>query len=288
MIPPALVLGNLELSQATRDVLRFPAVGSKSFLITIGDRSVGGLVVRDQMVGPWQVPVADAAVTLAGFRSAHGEALAMGERTPLAVISSPASARMAVAEALTNIASAAIRDISEVRLSANWMAACGEPGQDASLFDAVKAVGLELCPALGIAIPVGKDSLSMKTEWNEGGEPRKVQAPVSLIVSAFAPVVDVSRCLTPQLTLGGDESCLLLVDLGKGRNRLGGSVLAQVHGQFGGDVPDLDSPERMKGFFAAIQSLNQQGLVLAYHDRSDGGLAATVCEMVAILSEFMS
>ncbi len=269
----------LGVSAALHRVLRFPAVGSKSFLVTIGDRSVGGLVVRDQMVGPWQVPVADAAVTLAGFSSEYGEAMALGERTPLAVVNGPASGRVAIAEAVCNIACAAISDISDIRLSANWMAAAGEEGQDAVLFDTVKAVGMELCPELGIAIPVGKDSLSMKTIWLEAGKQKKVQSPVSLIVSAFAPVIDVHRCLTPELILTEGETCLLLLDLGAGKNRLGGSVLAQVHGEFGQEVPDLDSPVLLRSFFAAIQQLNRENLVLAYHDRSDGGLAATLCEM---------
>jgi phosphoribosylformylglycinamidine synthase len=269
----------LDLSLATRQVLRFPAVGSKSFLITIGDRSVGGLVTRDQMVGPWQVPVADAAVTLAGFRSQFGEAVAMGERSPLAVVNGPASGRMAVAEAVTNIASAAINHISDIRLAANWMAAAGEEGQDSVLFDTVKAVGMELCPDLGIAIPVGKDSLSLKTQWKENGTDKKVQAPVSLIVTAFAPVADVHRSLTPQLDVSDEETSLLLIDLGQGKNRVGGSVLAQVNGQFGELTPDLDSPQLLCGFFAAIQELNRSGLLLAYHDRSDGGLAACLCEM---------
>jgi len=272
-------LAVMDLARATRDVLRFPTVGSKSFLITIGDRTVGGLVARDQMVGPWQVPVADAGVTLAGYSSSFGEAMAMGERTPLAVVNGPASGRIAIAEAVTNIASAAIRHISDIRLSANWMAAAGEEGQDGVLFDTVRAVGLELCPALGIAIPVGKDSLSMKTEWRENGSRRTVKAPVSLIVSAFAPVEDVDRSLTPLLDLSGGESCLLLIDLGQGKNRLGGSALAQVNCCFGPEVPDLDSPALLTGFFAAIQEMNRQGLLLAYHDRSDGGLAATICEM---------
>ena len=269
----------LDLSQALHDVLRFPAVGSKSFLITIGDRSVGGLVARDQMVGPWQVPVADVAVTLAGFRSELGEAMAMGERSPLAVVNGPASGRMAVAEAVTNIAAASIRHISDIRLAANWMAAAGEEGQDSVLFDTVRAVGMELCPALGIAIPVGKDSLSMKTVWQENGGRKTVQAPVSLIVSAFAPVANVDRSLTPQLQLDRGESCLLLIDLGQGRNRLGGSVLVQVNNRFGCNVPDLESPQQLCGFFAAVQEMNFRGLLLAYHDRADGGLAATVCEM---------
>ncbi len=269
----------LDLLEATQRVLRFPAVGSKSFLITIGDRSVGGLTVRDQMVGPWQVPVADCAVTLAGFNTRHGEAMAMGERSPLAVINGPASGRMAVAEAITNIAAAAIARINDIRLSANWMAAAGEAGQDASLFDTVKAVGMELCPELGIAIPVGKDSLSMKTVWHDGETEQRMLAPVSLVVSAFAPVTDVNRCLTPQLDLSVKASRLLLMDLGQGKNRLGGSALAQVYGAFGNPVPDLDSPALLRGFFAAIQELNQAGLLLAYHDRSDGGLAACVSEM---------
>jgi phosphoribosylformylglycinamidine synthase len=260
-------------------VMRFPAVGSKSFLITIGDRSVGGLVTRDQMAGPWQVPVADAAVTLSGFQSISGEAMAMGERTPLAVINGPASGRMAIAEAVTNIASAAITDISDIRLSANWMAAAGEPGQDGSLFDTVQAIGMELCPELGIAIPVGKDSLSMKTVWRDETGERRMLAPVSLIVSAFAPVADVTRSLTPQLETGSAASRLLLIDLGNGCNRLGGSVFAQVHSQFGIDPADLDSAAQLRDFFGAIQALNEAGIIRAYHDRSDGGLITTLCEM---------
>jgi len=269
----------LDLRDSLRKVLRFPSVGSKSFLITIGDRSVGGLVVRDQMVGPWQVPVADAAVTLGGFNTIGGEAMAMGERTPLAVINAPASGRMAIAEAVTNIASAAIEDVAKIRLSANWMAAAGEPGQDGALFDTVQSVGMELCPELGIAIPVGKDSLSMKTVWRDDAGERRMLAPVSLIVSAFAPVTDAQRSLTPQLVLDRGESRLLLLDLGNGRNRLGGSALAQVNGQFGREVPDLDRPQQLKSLFGAVQSLNRSGLILAYHDRSDGGVAATMCEM---------
>ena len=269
----------LDLSESLRTVLRFPSVGSKSFLITIGDRSIGGLVVRDQMVGPWQVPVGDAAVTLSGFTSDTGEAMAMGERTPLAVLDAPASGRMAVAEAVTNIAAAGIEDISRIRLSANWMAAAGEPGQDGALFDTVETVGMELCPELGIAIPVGKDSLSMKTVWRDDSGDRRMLAPVSLIVSAFAPVEEVARSLTPQLDLDAGDSRLVLIDLGNGRNRLGGSVLAQVNGLFGREVPDLDRPSQLKGFFNTIQALNRSGLIRAYHDRSDGGLATTLCEM---------
>jgi len=274
-----LDVAGVDTRAALRRVLRFPAVGSKAFLITIGDRSVGGLVVRDQMVGPWQVPVADAAVTLSGFRSRNGEAMAMGERTPLAVLDAPASGRMAIAEAVTNIAAASIARLSDVRLSANWMAAAGEPGQDAALFDTVRAVGMELCPELGIAIPVGKDSLSMKTVWREQQAERIMRAPVSLIVSAFAPVDDVQRSLTPQIDLDCGESRLLLIDLGGGRNRLGGSAFAQVHGRFGKEVPDLDDPVQLRNFFQAVQALNREGLVRAYHDRSDGGVLVTLCEM---------
>jgi phosphoribosylformylglycinamidine synthase len=268
-----------DLSVSLDRVVRFPAVASKSFLITIGDRSVGGLVTRDQMIGPWQVPVSDAAVTLSGFHSNTGEAMAMGERTPLAVINGPASGRMAIAEAVCNMASAAIDRISDIRLSANWMAAAGEPGQDGSLYDTVRAIGMELCPELGIAIPVGKDSLSMKTVWRDETGERRMLAPVSLIVSAFAPVVDVTRTLTPQLASGDSASRLLLIDLGNGLNRLGGSVFAQVHSQFGKSTADLDSAAQLRGFFSAIQALNKAGLVQAYHDRSDGGLIVTLCEM---------
>jgi phosphoribosylformylglycinamidine synthase len=270
---------SLDLRESLRRVLRFPAVGNKSFLITIGDRSVGGLVTRDQMVGPWQLPVGDAAVTLSGFLTDTGEAMAMGERTPLAVVDAPASGRMAIAEAVTNIASTAIEDISRIRLSANWMAAAGEPGQDGALFDTVHAVGMALCPELGIAIPVGKDSLSMKTVWRDDGRERRMLAPVSLIVSAFAPVEAVSRSLTPMIDTACGPSRLLLIDLGNGRNRLGGSALAQVWGHFGREVPDLDRPDQLKAFFNAIQALNRAGLLRAYHDRSDGGAIAALCEM---------
>jgi len=265
--------------KALRRVLRFPAVGSKTFLVTIGDRSVGGLVTRDQMVGPYQVPVADAAVTLSGFLSGTGEAMAMGERTPLAVLNAPASGRMAIAEAVTNIAGAAIDRISDIRLSANWMAAAGEPGQDGALFDTVKTVGMDICPELGIAIPVGKDSLSMKTVWNDETGERRMRAPVSLIVSAFAPVSDVNLSLTPQIDLECGDSRLMLVDLGNGRDRIGGSVLAQVFGHFGHEVPDLDSATQLRSFFEVIQDLNRAGKIRAYHDRSDGGVLATLCEM---------
>lgn len=269
----------LDLHEAALRVLRFPAVASKGFLITIGDRTVGGLVARDQMVGPWQVPVADVGVTATGFHTTVGEAMAIGERTPLALINPAAAARMAVGEAITNIAAAPIADISSIKLSANWMAAAGHPGEDAALFDAVRAVGMELCPQLGIAIPVGKDSLSMKTVWRAGADTKAVTAPLSLIVSAFAPVLDVRKTLTPQLRTDQGETALILIDLGKGENRLGGSVLAQAYHQLGTTAPDLHDPELLKHFFVAIQVLNQRGLLLAYHDRSDGGLFATMCEM---------
>jgi phosphoribosylformylglycinamidine synthase len=269
----------LELEEVARRVLLLPTVADKSFLITIGDRSVGGMSVRDQMVGPWQVPVADCAVTTMSFEGYKGEAMAMGERTPLAVIDAPASGRMAVGEAITNIAAAPIADISAIKLSANWMAACGQPGQDAALFDTVKAVGMELCPALGVSIPVGKDSLSMRTTWNDDGEAKAVVSPVSLIVSAFAPVHDVRKTLTPQLRLDAGETSLILIDLGRGKNRLGASALAQVTQQLGNDTPDLDNPQDLKAFFGAIQQLNNDGKLLAYHDRSDGGLYAALCEM---------
>ncbi|QBQ55498.1 phosphoribosylformylglycinamidine synthase [Nitrosococcus wardiae] len=276
---PDLDCKGMTLPQAAERVLGLPAVASKNFLITIGDRSITGLVARDQMVGPWQVPVADCAVTFSGYRSYEGEAMAMGERPPLALIHPVASGRMAVGEAITNIASAPIQSLGEVKLSANWMAACGHPGEDAALFDTVKAVAMELCPRLGIAIPVGKDSLSMKTVWQEGDEERVMTAPLSLIVSAFAPVLDVRRSLTPQLRTDVGETILILIDLGKGKNRLGGTALAQVYQQLGHYPPDLDDPEALVRFFTAIQGLNADGLLLAYHDRSDGGLWVTLCEM---------
>ncbi|MBQ5945894.1 phosphoribosylformylglycinamidine synthase [Massilia sp. ST3] len=276
---PPVDLTGIELEEAGRRVLLQPTVADKSFLITIGDRTVGAMTVRDQMVGPWQVPVADCAVTAMSYEGFVGEAMAMGERTPLAVIDAAASGRMAVGEAITNIAAAAINDISDIKLSANWMAACGQPGQDAALFDTVKAVGMELCPALGVSIPVGKDSLSMRTTWNDEGQGKAVISPVSLIVSSFAPVQDVRRSLTPQLRSDLGETALVLIDLGRGKNRLGASVLAQVTQQLGDSVPDVDSPSDLKAFFQAIQRLNQDGKLLAYHDRSDGGLYATLCEM---------
>ena len=270
----------LDLKEAAYRVLRLPTVADKTFLITIGDRTVSGMVCRDQMVGPWQVPVADVAVTASGYDGYTGEAMAMGERAPLALINAAASGRMAIGEALTNIASARIQKLPDVKLSANWMAAAGHPGEDAALYDTVHAVALELCPALGVSIPVGKDSMSMKTVWqDESGSKREVTAPLSLIVSAFAPVMDVRRTLTPQLRSDKGETDLVLVDLGKGRNRLGGSALAQVYGEIGDEVPDVDDARVLRLYFHVIQALNELGFAYAYHDRSDGGLFATVCEM---------
>ncbi|WP_431067032.1 phosphoribosylformylglycinamidine synthase [Methylotuvimicrobium sp.] len=273
-----LDLAGIELDEAIKRVLSFPAVADKSFLIHIGDRSITGLVARDQMVGPWQVPVADVAVTASGFFASTGEAMAIGERTPLAVIDAPASGRIAVGEALTNLAAARIGSLGNIKLSANWMAAAGSSGQDAALFDTVKAVGKELCPALGIAIPVGKDSLSMKTVWQQDGREKTMTSPVSLIVTAFAPVVDIAKTLTPQLR--DEPSVLILIDLGQGKNRLGASVFAQVYKQMGDSCPDLDDPALFKAFFNAIQDLNSRGKLLAYHDRSDGGLLAAIAEMM--------
>ncbi len=274
-----LDIDGVTLADAAWRVLHLPAVADKTFLVTIADRTVGGLCARDPMVGPAQVPVADAAVTCSGFEGNAGEAMAMGERTPLALLDAAASARMAVAEAITNLLSADVAGLSDVKLSANWMAAAGHPGEDAALFDAVRAVGLELCPALGIAIPVGKDSLSMQTAWEEDGRARSVVSPLSLIVTAFAPVGDVRRSWTPELRTGAGPSTLLLVDLGRGRNRLGGSALAQVYEQIGDEPPDLDDPARLRGLASALAELRAQDLVLAYHDRSDGGLFAALVEM---------
>ncbi len=276
---PDFETADIDLTEAAYRVLRLPTVADKTFLITIGDRSVTGTVVRDQMVGPWQVPVADVAVTTTDYRGYTGECMAMGERTPIALVNAAASGRMAVGEAITNIAAAPIAALGKVRLSANWMAPAGHPGEDANLFDTVRAVGEELCPALGLAIPVGKDSLSMKSVWQENGEERAVTAPLSLIISAFAPVSDVRRTLTPELQKDRGDTDLILIDLGKGRNRLAGSALAQVYKQVGHHAPDLNNPEMLKQFFSCIQDLNADGYLLAYHDRSDGGLLATLCEM---------
>jgi phosphoribosylformylglycinamidine synthase len=266
-------LKDISLAAAASRVLQHPAVASKTFLVSIGDRTVGGLCARDPFVGPWQVPVADCAVTLLDYQGYAGEAFAIGERTPLALIDAPASGRMAVGEALTNLASAGIDSLSKVKLSANWMAAAGYPGEDAALYDTVKAVALELCPALGISIPVGKDSLSMRTAWEE----KEVVAPLSLVVSAFAPLADARAALTPQLRTDAGESELVLIDLGRGRNRLGGSILAQTFSQLGDECPDVDDPSLLKSFFSVIGELRPY--LLAYHDRSDGGLFVTLCEM---------
>jgi phosphoribosylformylglycinamidine synthase len=269
----------LDIGAALERLLRLPAVADKGFLVTIGDRTVGGLISRDPLVGPWQVPVSDVAVTLSGLCGATGEAMAIGERPAVALLDAPASGRMAVGEAITNIAAADVRSLGHVKLSANWMAACGDPAEDADLFDTVRAVGEELCPALGIAIPVGKDSLSMRSTWRVDGSERSVIAPLSLVISAFAAVADVRRTLTPVLDTTAGPTVLVLVDLGAGRDRLGGSCLAQVHGAIGDVPPDLDTPAHLCGFFAAIRELADAGLILAYHDRSDGGLAITLLEM---------
>ncbi|MCX7672197.1 MAG: phosphoribosylformylglycinamidine synthase [Thiobacillaceae bacterium] len=268
----------LELKEACYRVLRHPTVAAKTFLITIGDRTVGGYTARDQMVGPWQMPVADCAVTTLGHATYAGEAMALGERTPLALIHPAASGRMAVAEAIMNLAAARIERLTDIRLSANWMAAAGHPGEDAALYDTVRAVS-EFCIALGVSIPVGKDSLSMRTTWQEEGRQKMVTAPLSLIVSAFAPTPDARATLTPQLRTDCGETDLILIDLGEGNNRLGGSILAQVHGALGDACPDVDVPQRLIAFFATLQRLNAEGRILAYHDRSDGGLFVTLCEM---------
>jgi len=271
-------ISKIGLRDAIERVLRLPSVANKTFLISIGDRTVGGMTARDQMVGPWQVPVADVAVTLMGFNTHRAEAFAIGERTPLALVNAPASGRMAVGEALTNIAAARIEKIGDIKLSANWMAAAGHHGEDAALFDTVRAVGMELCPKLGISIPVGKDSMSMKTVWQDGEEKKSVTAPLSLIVTAFAPCPDARETVTPQLAAYQDTS-LLLIDLGQGKNRMGGSALAQVYKQVGDVAPDVDDALLLKAFFELIQRLNEEGKLFSYHDRSDGGVFVTLCEM---------
>ncbi len=269
----------IPLRDAVSRLLALPTIADKTFLITIGDRTVGGLIARDQLVGPWQVAVADVAVTASDYVGHTGEAMAMGERSPVALLDGPASGRLAVGEAITNILAADIDSLAQVRLSANWMAACGEVGEDATLYATVKAVGEELCPALGITIPVGKDSLSMKSAWAGRDQAWSVVSPVSLIVSAFAPVRDIRRTLTPQLRLDAGATRLLLIDLGRGRSRLGGSCLAQVYGALGTAPADLDAPQLLKGFVSAITTLKARDLVLAYHDRSDGGVLVTLLEM---------
>ncbi len=295
---PKFDTSNIVLQEAIERVLRLPSVADKTFLISIGDRTVGGMTARDQMVGPWQVPVADVAVTLMGYNTYLGEAFALGERTPIAVLNAPASGRMAIGEAITNIAAAQIDKIGDIKLSANWMAAAGHHGEDAAMFDTVKAVGMELCPQLGISIPVGKDSMSMKTSWveettapstaggglgrgsksNDGAVRKEVIAPLSLIITAFAPCSDARKTLTPQLVADTD-TVVLLFDLGAGKNRMGGSALAQVYKQIGDVAPDVDSAKKLKAFFNLIQRFNREGKLLAYHDRSDGGMLAALCEM---------
>ncbi len=279
---PTLDWQGVNLTEAVYRVLRLPAVADKTFLITIGDRSVGGLSARDQMVGPWQIPVADVAVTSMGYQTYLGEAFAIGERTPLALIDFEAAARMAVGEAITNIAAASIGNIGKIKLSANWMAAAGHTGEDAGLYDAVHTIGMELCPQLGISIPVGKDSMSMKTAWEESGLRKEVTAPLSLIITAFATVKDVRKTLTPQLRTDCGDTELILIDLGQGQNRLGGSALAQVYKQVGNISPNIDGEaeaQHLRNFFNAIQQLNEMDKLLAYHDRSDGGLFVALCEM---------
>ncbi|MGC8702829.1 MAG: phosphoribosylformylglycinamidine synthase [Thiomonas sp.] len=273
-----LDLSTVDLAQACDAVLRHPTVASKRFLITIGDRTVGGLSHRDPMVGPWQVPVADCAVTLADYAGYRGEAMSVAERAPVAVLDPAASSRLAVCEAVLNLLAAPVQRLGDIKLSCNWMAAAGQPGQDAALYDAVHAIGIELCPALGIAVPVGKDSLSMHTRWEQDGQPRSVTAPVSLVVSAFATLPDVRGTLTPQLRLDAPSS-LILVDLGQGKKRMGASILAQTLGAIGDRTPDLDSPQLLTSFAAALAALRAAGQMWAYHDRSDGGLWAAVCEM---------
>ncbi|HGH6015507.1 TPA: phosphoribosylformylglycinamidine synthase [Vibrio mimicus] len=276
---PALERSGIELNEAVDRVLRLPAVAEKTFLITIGDRSVTGLVARDQMVGPWQVPVANCAVTAASFDSYHGEAMSMGERTPVALLDFGASARLAVGEAITNIAATDIGDLKRIKLSANWMSPAGHPGEDAGLYEAVKAVGEELCPALGITIPVGKDSMSMKTKWQENGEQKEVTSPLSLIITAFARVEDIRKTVTPQLRTDLGETSLILIDLGNGQNRLGATALAQVYKQLGDKPADVDNATQLKGFFDALQTLVRNDKLVAYHDKGDGGLLVTLAEM---------
>ncbi len=265
-------------------MLAHPSVASKNFLVTIGDRSVGGLTAREQMIGPWQLPLADVAITLAGFDTVAGEAMAIGERTPLALLNAAASARMAVGEAITNLCAAPVDALDTVKLSANWMAAAGHEGEDALLYDAVRAVGMELCPQLDLSIPVGKDSLSMQAQWQADGQAQKSVSPVSLVITAFAPVADATAQLTPLLDRD-TESELWLIGLGAGKQRLGGSILAQVHADhstlpaFAGAAPDLDDAQRLRAFFELIRDARQSGLLLAYHDRSDGGAFAALCEM---------
>jgi phosphoribosylformylglycinamidine synthase len=284
----AFNVANITLADAAERILSLPTVAEKTFLITIGDRSVTGMVNRDQMVGPWQVPVADCGVTASALDSYHGEAMALGERTPVALLNFGASARLAVAESLMNIAGTDIAGsdgdrLNRIKLSANWMSPAGHPGEDAGLYEAVKAIGEELCPALGLTIPVGKDSMSMKTKWQDNGEEKSVTSPMSLIITAFGVVEDIRKTVTPELRTdqGGsnEETRIVAIDLSKGKQRLGGSCLAQVYKQLGNETPDVDSPETLKGFFNAMQTLVRDEKLIAYHDISDGGLFTTVVEM---------
>ncbi|MBA6292188.1 phosphoribosylformylglycinamidine synthase [Colwellia sp. MB3u-70] len=272
-------VADITLVDAAERILSLPTVAEKTFLITIGDRSVTGMVNRDQMVGPWQVPVADCGVTASALDSYHGEAMSLGERTPVALLNFGASARLAVAESLTNIAGTDIGDLNRIKLSANWMSPAGHPGEDAGLYEAVKAIGEELCPALGLTIPVGKDSMSMKTQWDENGEQKSVTSPMSLIITAFGVVEDIRKTVTPELRIDLGETQLIAIDLSKGKQRLGGSCLAQVYKQLGNETPDVDSPETLKAFFNAMQTLVRNEKLIAYHDISDGGLFTTVVEM---------
>ncbi len=274
-----LTLNDVSLEDAAERILSLPTVAEKTFLITIGDRSVTGMVNRDQMVGPWQVPVADCGVTASALDSYHGEAMSLGERTPVALLNFAASARLAVAESLTNIAGTDIGDLNRIKLSANWMSPAGHPGEDAGLYEAVKAIGEELCPALGLTIPVGKDSMSMKTKWDENGTEKSVTSPLSLVITAFGAVEDIRKTVTPQLRTDQGNSRIVAIDLSKGKNRLGGSCLAQVYKQLGSETPDVDSPETLKDFFNAMQTLVRDEKLIAYHDRSDGGLFTSVVEM---------
>ncbi|RYU68399.1 phosphoribosylformylglycinamidine synthase [Aliivibrio finisterrensis] len=276
---PAIDRSGIEMNEAVDRVLRLPTVAEKTFLITIGDRSVTGLVARDQMVGPWQVPVANCAVTAASYDSYHGEAMSLGERTPVALLDFGASARLAVGEAITNIAATNIGDIKHIKLSANWMSPAGHPGEDAGLYEAVKAVGEELCPALGLTIPVGKDSMSMKTQWEENGEHKEVTSPLSLVITAFARVEDIRKTITPQLRTDKGASSLVLIDLGNGKNRLGATALAQVYKQLGDKPADVDNAAQLKGFYEGVQALIANDQVVAYHDKGDGGLFVTLAEM---------
>ncbi|MCA1979281.1 MAG: phosphoribosylformylglycinamidine synthase [Thiobacillus sp.] len=277
-VPAPLALDGIDLADAVNRVLAMPGVASKMFLISIGDRSVGGLTARDQCVGPWQVPVADCAITLAGYKTLRGEAFSIGEKAPLALIDAPASGRMAIAEAITNLAAARVAKLSDVKLSANWMAPAGHPGEDAALFDTVAAVSM-YCQALGISIPVGKDSMSMKSVWQDGGEKKQVTSPISLVISAFATTPDATAQLTPQLRTDCGDTDLILIDLGLGKNRLGGSSFAQACKQVGDRCPDAPEASALKAFFETVQALNADGKILAYHDRSDGGLFVTLAEM---------